>query len=454
MKIVLVFPPLYGVDMPPLGLAYIAAQLQKDGHVVKVLCFNSDLYHNREDCRFLWDWDKSGEWTSVEGLEKYFNVRDLIKQWGSEILGHGPDIVGFSINSHSRLLADLLADHIKNEKKNVPVIFGGPWCTELMVEKDFNKNVDVYVMGEGEGIASNLTSVLADGKSVKDINIKGTIVNTGDGFRNNGWNDIFLDINSIPFPALQLFDLSRYTNKSEIPILFSRGCDYNCRFCTDKPMWGRHRMRDADNIKKEMVKHSELFGKKKFKCNDLMLNGDTKAIFDLSEDLTKNNLQFEWGGMARACPDMTPEILYSMKKGGCGYLTYGIESGAKEVLRHMGKPSKKVISQTFKNTHRAGIKVNTLWMVGYPTERWRDLIETMVFLLAHKKYIDEFVSVSCCYIPRQSWLGRNQDSLNIQYDSNSDWYIQKKNTILVRKFRKKLLLDVARLLRLYNKGIN
>ena len=212
-------------------------------------------------------------------------------------------------------------------------------------------------------------------------------------------------------------------------------------------------MRSADNIVEEMLKHGALFKRKRFKCNDLMVNGDLNKLQGFCSLIINNNLDFEWGGMARARPDMTQEMFDRMRQAGCIYLTYGIESGAAKVLSHMGKPEKKTIARALKMTHSAGIKVNTLWMAGYPVESWLDVAETMLFLFFNRKHIDEFVSVSSCYIPKKSWLGQQQDALKIEYDDKSRWYIKKHNTPDIREIRRKSLMSLAGFLGLYRGGI-
>jgi len=454
MNIALVFPPLYGVDMPPLGIAYIAGQLLSDGHKVSVFCFNSQLYTEDKNKQFLWDWENSGQWTSLEKINKNFNARDLAERWAEAVLERSPKVIGLSVNSHSRVLADLLADTLRKKAKDACIVFGGPFCAEIAESEDLNNNVDVYVRGEGEKIISRIAGIIEHGGSIRDSAIEGTLLNTGSGFKDNGWDMNPLNIDDIALPALQLFDFERYKNKVEIPIIFSRGCNYSCAFCTDAPMWGRYRMRSAGNIIGEIIKHSKLFGRRRFKCNDLMVNGDLERLGQLADKMIAGRNNFEWGGMARARIEMSQEFLNKIKKAGGIYFTYGIESGASRVLAHMGKPLKRHISQALRRTHDSGIRVNTLWMAGYPIERWSDIIETMFFLFNNRKYIDEFVSVSSCYIPHKSRLWREQGSLNIRYNKNSEWYIKGKNTPKIREIRRGMLLGLAKISGIYKGGIS
>jgi len=451
MNIALIFPPLYGVDLPPMGLAYVASALIRDGHKVKVFCFNFSLYKENPDKKKLWDWSNSHSWLSYEGIAKNFEIDRISEGWVKEILEFNPQAAGFSVNTHSAVLSNLLADKIKNKRSDITTVFGGPFCS-ASDGRSLNQNVDIYVKGEGEIIASLIFRRLEAKEAIDDI--KGTVIKKNGGFKDNGVNDAVALISKLPFPGLQLFDFNNYDNQKDIPILFSRGCNYYCRFCCDKPIWGNYRMRDAEDIAAEIIKHKDIFGRSSFKCNDLLVNGNLSELERLADLITQKNLNITWGGMARARSDMPDGLLRKLKLSGCAYLTFGIESGSSKVLKFMGKPSPKDSSLAIRRTHNAGIKVNTLWMVGHPGETLSDIIKTIFFLFRNRKYIDEFVNVSLCYIPPNSLLDAQSKRLEIDYDQSGNWYIKKsKNTYGRRKARAKILMFFAGLFGLYTGGI-
>ncbi len=453
MKVALVFPPVYGVDFPHLGLAYIAAKVREEKHDVKVFCFNSRLYAESGPAKHLWDWPNADLWLSEEEIKKHFNIERIADHWAQEVMAYGPEVVGFGVNSHSRMMANLLAGKLKKIAPSVPIIYGGPFCSSGLDLRDArNADVDIFVKGEGENIMSEILGRLARREPLTGI--KGTVVREGGTLVDNGDNHGTIPIDTIPLPAFDLFDMNAYDNKTEMPILFSRGCHYHCRFCCDKPIWGNYRMRPAEDIVEEIKKHKARYGRTWFKSNDLLVNGDLKGLERLADLLIQEKLNITWGGMARARKDMPPGLFKKIKNAGCLYLTFGIESGSDKILKFMGKPSAEEASITMQRAYEAGIKVNTLWMVGHPKETASDFFRTAWFLFKNRKYIEEFVNVSACYIPENSALHEQAEDLQIQYDPQGHWFIaQEKNDYRTRTWRAKGLRRLARLLGLYKGGI-
>ncbi|MEI7751538.1 MAG: radical SAM protein [Candidatus Omnitrophota bacterium] len=446
MKVALVFPPVYGVDFPHLGLAYIAAKIREEKHDVKIFCFNSKLYAESGDARHLWDWFNADLWLKSDEIKKHFDIEKVTEGWLQEIMAYNPEVVGFSVNTHSKMMANLLATKIKKKKKDIKIIFGGPYCSEGLGPLNcLNTDVDIFVKGEGEDIISSVLNRLAGAEPLSGI--EGTITQEQGVFKDNGENKGIAQIDRIPFPAFDLFNMDYYDNKTQTPILFSRGCNYGCRFCCDKPIWGRYRMREAENIVAEIKKHKNQHGRSGFTNNDLLVNGDLKALERLADLLIQEKLDITWGGMARARKDMPETLLKKMKAAGCLYLTFGIESGSNKILKFMGKPSAQEAAITIKRAHEAGIRVNTLWMVGHPKETTLDLLKTMWFLFKNRKNIEEFVNVSPCYIPHNSLLHQQAGSLQIEYDRRNDWYIKsERNFYKTRIGRAKALRFLAKLL--------
>ena len=364
MKILLLFPPMSGEKrygkflksgsyLPPLGLAYIASILEKDGHKVKIL-------------------DGSVNQVSFNSLPwklKTFN----------------PDIVGLTTQTPTFNSALKCAEIVKNYNSKIVTVFGGPHPSALPEETVTHENVDYVVFGEGEETTLELVNELVkanpDIKKVKGLYFKekGEIKNTGERKR--------LNLDNIPFPAWHLLDLNRYTatavyykRKPFFSLIGGRGCPYECTFCDcAKVFKKRVTMRSANNIEKEIIYLKEKYGAKEITFWDDTFTLNKKWVLEVCEVLEKLNIY--WSVWARA-DIIDEEIIRKMAKAGCWLVSFGMESGNQKILSEVKKniplkQSKKAVQLC----HKYNIEVRTTWILGLPRDCWRTINQTINFAI-------------------------------------------------------------------------
>ena len=231
MRIALIFPPsLYQTKetMPPLGLAWLAAVLRENGY--------NDVY--------IID--------SV--IDKLTNPQII------EILrGRGADVIGLSFGTQNRFYAFDLARLIKQNFPNVPIVAGGPHPT-LTAQDTLNniRAIDIVVRGEGEFTFLELVRAIEGGNELGGINGISCRDNRGE-IRHNINREPIIDLDGLPLPARDLLPIDAY--KQTIPlsakictsIISSRGCPYNCVYCSTAEQWGHFiRYRSAKNVVDEI----------------------------------------------------------------------------------------------------------------------------------------------------------------------------------------------------------
>ena len=235
MEIVLINPRLRAWSpniWVPLGLTYIAAVLEKEGHNVKIIDLNEKKLNN-DDLRAILkkDCDVVGITGMITEYQKILEIVDIAKD-------------GFSERS---------------------VILGGPIATTIPQELLKQSKADFIVMGEGENTTITLIRAIEHGSDVTEI--RGIAYKIGEQVIINEPPILISNLNTIPFPARHLLDMSKYLNNHfksfgfEIEgygkirstnLISSRGCPYDCTFCF-KDMWGyKWRGRSAENIIAEM----------------------------------------------------------------------------------------------------------------------------------------------------------------------------------------------------------
>lgn len=368
MRIALIFPPsLYQTKetMPPLGLAWLAAVLRKEGY--------DDVY--------IID--------SV--INKYDNKRvvEILKEKGA-------DIIGLSFGTQNRFYAFELAKLIKENFPSTPLVAGGPHPT-LTAEDTLRhiKAIDMIVRGEGEVTFSELVKSIdrnADVSNIKGLSYRNS---SGDIIHNVAREPI-ADLDKMPWPARDLLPINGYrqtiplSSKICTSIISSRGCPYNCVYCSTAEQWGHNiRYRSAKNVVDEieyLLKTYELDGVGFF---DDCFTMNKQRVIEICKEIIERNLNVGWWCEARA-NNIDEEIVDWMKKAGCEHIAMAAESGSDEILKKIKKAiTVAQVIAAVKIIKKAGIKLKVFFMHGLPGETYQDIKKT-VFL---SRYLENILGV-------------------------------------------------------------
>ena len=429
-KILLINPPLTGklssgicTVKVPLGLAYIASYLEKQGYTLQIL-----------DCMAYYEEiEKRSDGNYRIGLSE----RKIIQK----IKSFNPDVVGvscsFSIYEEDSIK---IAELVKKNSKAL-VVFGGANSSANPDSILKNKNVDMIVKGEGEVVFSNIVKNFADKK--KRDSIPGTIViGRKNKIKINKPAGYIKNLDEIPFPARHLLPMEKYLKhpqnamanmrKPTTEIVTSRGCPFNCIFCSIHTVWGRKwRARSAKNVVDELEYLKKKYGIKEFRFFDDNMTWDKKRIIEICDEIIKRKLNIKWdtpNGIAIAT--LNEEVLKKMKQAGYYKIIMGIESGSKKTLSFMRKPvSLKHAKKIINLCNKIGIWTWSTFVIGFPDETGEDIEKTIDFA---KKSGLNFVTFYIAqpypgtemydiYEKKGLLLGgvkRNSSVINTQYDTD------------------------------------
>lgn len=342
---------------PPLGLAYLAGTLVKNGIDVKIV----DGYLNRH------------------------NFHPSLKKM---LIDFKPDIVGITMLTYGRSVSLMAASTVKTLKPDTMVVVGGPHPSLMysdILEQTFS--VDLIVIGEGE----NSMLEIAKGYALSEI--------SGIAYRNNGNIKVTKprtmtpNLDDIPFPAWHLMNLYEYPpvgygifngisidNIPRIGVAFSRGCLFNCSFCSARNIYSHYRHRSAENMVNELEVLNKKFNIKHFRFVDDLATYDKEAFGNMCDEIVKRDLRIAFNVTTRAdC--LSEELLNKMKKGGCYKVIIGVESGSDEILKHIQKNvTRKDNEFAIKLIKNSGIEAVALIMIGNKYETRQTINETINFL--------------------------------------------------------------------------
>ena len=336
--------------LEPLGLEYLASALRDKGHIVKI------------------------EYGNIN--EKYFK----------KILTYFvPDIIGYSVYSYTFNQSLKLARIAKDLLNNVKNIFGGYHPTavpEIIMESV----VDYVVIGEGEKTLCELIENIEQGKSPKHI--RGIAFKKNRKIYKTTYRPRINCIDEISRPLREkrfLLETKQYQIAFPPPskqiavaqVIYSRGCPFNCHFCSSKSMWGsKVYWRDPISVVDEIENLYETYETNLIYFPDLTFNVNINKVKELCSELIKRNLPVYWWALFRV-DNIDKELLYILKDAKCVKLSFGIESTDDyTIYKVKGNPNYNwnEVKNIFRYANNIGLIVKAFLMVGFPWEKRENII--------------------------------------------------------------------------------
>jgi len=348
-------PWIHGRRFLPIGLAYVAAALEKNGF-------------------------------QVEMLDNYL-LEKPIEEVKLEIKRTNPEIVGITCSSATYSRCIETAKAVKETLPSCKVVVGG-WHSSYEPESLLkHSEIDYIVLGEGERAMVELATYISkdeNDRAIADIagvayRYKGKIVKNAQRFISN--------LDELPFPAWNLLPLHLYDRRIEFlnakPVdnmSIARGCPFNCAFCEIKQLWGTTCRTFSPNRVFDEINH-------------LMTHYGTKGIYFINDNFTirkketaelcalirKNKLDIEWVCDTRV-DLVTRDLLKEMKAAGCKTIWFGGESGSQRILEKLNRGvTLEQTERALKMCREEGIRTACSFLLGIPGETVADMKATFKF---------------------------------------------------------------------------
>ncbi len=392
LKVLLVNPPhiqekgLYPrIVFEPIGLAYIAAYLEKQDFDVEILDAIGESFNSRTPLKD----NKELIGLSYEEIHQHI-VESL------------PDIVGISVPFTMRAETALaIASIVKKISKNITTVLGGIHPTTCASECLQNDTVDFVVIGEGEIPMLNIVSTLQSEDPEQIYKVEGL------GFKRNGTVTInpaqspIEELDKLPFPARHLLPMEKYFQASKefrtgrygrkfACITTSRGCPFKCTFCVSHKIMGRKwRYRSPANIVAEIESLVNNYGITFFHFEDDNLTLNKRRTERICELIIKRKLKIKWDtpNGIRADTIANEEILRKMKKSGCQHICVAPESGNSHVVKNIIKKNLDLskVTETVRLCRKVGIKVDVCFVIGMVGETKEQIQDTLDFAAKLRK---------------------------------------------------------------------
>jgi len=286
------------------------------------------------------------------------------------------DIACVSTITSTSKRAYKIADRLR--KKGIPVVMGGAHPSFLPEESI--EHADYVVRGEGDVTLPELIGYLH--KGTPDItSIKGLSYKDKDSYViNNPPRPLIENLDSLPLPD---FKLVHHWNPSNIyPISTSRGCPFNCRFCSVIPMFGRKYRFKSVGILLEELKHINSFSKgNKFFVDD-NFTANKERTKELLRAKISEHMSFEWSAQVRTDVAKDEELLRLMADAGCDTVHIGFESVNPKTLEAYNKKQNiEEIVHCIRKVKDHGIEIHGMFVLGADTDNLDTLKKTADFAI-------------------------------------------------------------------------
>ena len=358
-------------------MASVAAVLEKK-HAVSIIDAPTEGWENLLEL----DESKYRVGLSAETIAK------RIADWKPNVVALEIPFSGWSKTAYE------VASITKKVNRNILVVFFGLHPSSRPEDCLRNADVDYVVVGEPEHTISELVEALALGK--KDFGVI-----DGLGFRENskviltGKRAAIEDLDSLPFPARHLLPMNIYAqavkqnplrgeiNKPYTIVITSRGCPYNCVFCSNCIVWGKKwRPRSPKNVVDEIEQVVKTFGVKQIDFSDDNMTLDKQRMIEICELIVERGLRFEWFTPNGIRADTLDEpLLRKMKAAGCKKIRIAPESGVQRIVNDVIKKNLdlKTVEQAVVLCKRVGLKVGCFFVIGLIGETKADIEQTIQF---------------------------------------------------------------------------
>jgi radical SAM superfamily enzyme YgiQ (UPF0313 family) len=320
----------------PIGIGYLAAVMDREGLKVRII-------------------DEQVENNTIEKIKGYTN--GLVS----------PYIFGFSVLTASYKTALETARTIKNIYPHSVIIFGGPHPSALPEEVLTNSQVDIVVKGEGELILPELYRRIKSGQDYSDI--KGISFKQITKIVHNERSTDIIDLDSLPPFPYHMFDEKLGYDMGFI--VSSRGCPFNCIFCSNRVTTGkRYRYQSPEKTVEELnnlweTHHPEMI---LFLDDNLLVNH--KRVYRLIELIKEKGLHTKTKFSFQARGDnVNYTILQDLYNAGFKSVFFGLETSSEEIMKVIRKG--ETVEQCITAVRMAkeiGYHISATFIYGLPTE--------------------------------------------------------------------------------------
>ncbi len=334
---------------PHVGVAYLISWLKKNN--VKIDIFDDGLQSN-------------------EKLE-------------NKIKNSNADLIGITMFSYCYQSGYDIINFIKSNTE-IPLVVGGAHVSSTKKQILEETEADFAIKHEGEKTLLELIRYISANRSDYE-NIDGLIWRYNNEIIENKDREFLTskELDELPFPDYEAFDIEEYLcyQTRTLPLITSRGCPYECNYCSVKLSMGRgFRYRNAQNVFNELKYwHDKRWSS--FEINDDCFTMNMHRANDICDMIIKSGIKIKFSLYNGIRVDRVNYILLSkMKEAGCIFLSFGCESGNNDILKKIKKGiTTQQVFQASEWAYSLGISHSVNFIIGHTGDTFKTALDSINF---------------------------------------------------------------------------
>ena len=370
----------------PYGLAVLVCRLRREGITADISDLNIIIKKTLPRDKFLKITRLLDRFYRLQAEKgRYCGIKDDTNSiLAAELLDlsniDASCLVGISVLYATELpIALLLAEHIFTHR-NTPVVLGGPHVT---------LNADVFfpqypflqyaIIGDGEIPLLKLLHALQS--STSRAAVPSLYYRDSDKTYFTGRAPAPLEDESPPdFRGLPLELYTNADNRLALPYRTSRGCVNNCVFCENPYLEGPWETKSISKVVAELESLKSAYACNNFSFKDNNINATYEHATDICSAFMENDLRITWMAQAQF-KNIDEKLLVKLRKAGCYYISWGLESASARMRSLMDKPAGNIAPERIlQAAHREGILNRIYFIIEHPHETPADLQENAAFI--------------------------------------------------------------------------
>lgn len=351
--------------------------------------------------------------------------KEFLQKYADDIKKENYDYIGISISSKSQLIAGLTIANMLKQTTDAHISIGGTFFSRVIESiKKYPEFFDLFAhsLSVEEGEISIVETAKFINGEIPISAVHNILYKDGDEIIFNGIGEHCI-LSKMALPDFSDYDFSKYFSpEGIIPVQTQRGCYWRkCTFC-DMTHGKTYTVKKISSLIDELKEYKLKYN---ISCFDIIDEAIVPEYLEkLCDALIENKMDIKFGICLRMEKKIDYKLLKKAYKAGLRCIQWGLETGNERIhtLINKGVDFKNRLN-ILKASNKAGIVNMTFTFYAFPSEEYKEAMDTHDFIFKNRKYIQNAGTVQF-NLARFSAVNKNPEKYGVTVNAQQPdfWY--------------------------------